>query len=89
MTDVNMTVEQGFYQRCAELLGCDKHVYRKFPYYKRTRWNNRGAGNGRYEGFGLIRLFGSKVHMALHSPVRLNRWFNSQDEALLFLANLS
>jgi hypothetical protein len=81
------TVERTFYQGCAELLGAE-HQYRRFPYAKRTRWNNRTAGNGRFPGFGVIRLFGDRVHMQLRAPHALNRVFASRDEALAFLAGL-
>lgn len=77
-----------FYARCAELLGAE-HTFKAFPYRRRTRWNNRTAGNGRFEGFGLIRLFGDSVHMALHHPESINRFFVTQQDALTFLEQLS
>lgn len=83
-----MTVE-GFYLRCSELLGCTEHTYKEFPFRKRTRWNNRTAGNGRYPGIGLIRVFGPKVHISLRTPVQTNRWFGSMDEALAWLAMIT
>jgi hypothetical protein len=80
--------QQGlFYNKVAELLGCTEHAYKKFPYRKRTRWNARVLGNGRYPGFGLVRIFGSKVHISLYKPVRVNRWFDSMELALVFLGN--
>lgn len=82
-------VEQGFYNRCAELLGCAEHTYKKFPYTKRTRWNNRTPGNGRYPGFGIIRMFGTNcVHVSLTAPVKVNRTFSSTDAVLTFLESL-
>jgi hypothetical protein len=87
MNEVKRTVEQGFYQDCAALLGAT-HQYKPFPYERRTRWNNRGAGNGRMRGFGLIRLHGESVHMQLRAPERVNRWFSTRDAALSFLAGL-
>jgi len=82
------TVEQGFYQACAALLGAE-HDYRAFPYRRPTRWNNRTPGNGRFPGFGLIRLFGEKVHMQLRAPAPVNRWFEGKDAALAHLAALT
>lgn len=79
--------EQIFYRQCAELLGA-AHAYRPFPYAKRTRWNNRAPGNGRFPGFGLIRVFGERVHMQLRRPAPINRRFASKAEALNFLAQL-
>jgi len=81
------TVEQGFYQACASLLGAH-HDYRPYPYRRRTRWNNRAAGNGRFPGFGIIRLFGEKVHMQLRAPQPVNRWFGRREDALAYLAGI-
>lgn len=51
-----------FYERCAEILGvnyeCTPH-----PYSKRTRWNNRAPGSGRYPGIGIIRKFGKSIQV--------------------------
>jgi hypothetical protein len=88
MNDEKHAVEEGFYQRCAELLGVP-YTYRPFPYRRRTRWNNRSAGNGRFEGRGLIRLFGQTVHVALNAPVRVTRSFKSHEETFAFLASLT
>lgn len=75
------TVE-GFYHECAKLLNCAEHVYREFPYRKRTRWNNRGSGNGRFPGNGIIRIYAlNNIHVMLRNPM-LNRRFNSPEEAL-------
>ena len=67
MNDESMGVEQSFYLAVAEKLQCDGHIYRQFPFRRRTRWNNRTAGNGRYPGHGLVRYFGPS-----HIDVRLN-----------------
>ena len=87
MKSKNWTVEQGFYQQCAERLGAHHH-YRPFPYSRRTRWNAREPGNGRFPGFGLIRLSGDTVHMQLRAPAGVNRWFATREAALDFLAAL-
>jgi hypothetical protein len=88
MKEEKIKAEEPFYRRCAELLGCT-HEYRPFPWRKRTRWNNRAAGNGRYEGYGLIRMFGpTTIHVSLHSPIRVNRWFSSPEAVYSFLENL-
>ena len=44
-----------FYKTCGEILGIE-HKY-KVPFARKTRWNDRSPGNGRYEGFGIIRRF--------------------------------
>jgi hypothetical protein len=86
MEKTEMTgVEQGFYQKCAELLGVPD-TYSPRPYTRVTRWNNRVAGNGRFEGFGLIRMFGGRhVHVSLTHPVRVNTWFTSPEAAVEWL----
>ena len=81
-----MTDEE-FYIRCAELLDT-AHLGVKFPYYKRTRWNNRIAGRGRFEGRGIIRCFGNQVHIALTSPIITSKICKSKGEALEFLETL-
>lgn len=80
---------EGFYAKCAELLGATHH-YRRFPFRKRTRWNNRTPGNGRFEGFGLIRMFGlNSIHVALRAPVVVNRWFTSPEAVYAFLESIN
>lgn len=64
----DITTEEGFYLTIGELLNCETN-YQPFPYYKKTRWNNRVAGNGRYEGHGIVRRFGSdNIHVQLRVP---------------------
>lgn len=88
MRQDKLAVEEGFYRRCAELLGC-AHPYRPFPYDRRTRWNNRAPGNGRFPGRGVVRLFGpGLIHVALTAPAKVNRTFASPDAALGFLEAL-
>lgn len=84
MKEEKIEAEGRFYRRCAELLGVPDS-YHPYPYSRRTRWNNRTAGNGRFVGYGIIRLFGSTVHMSLRTPIVVNTWFKSTDEALSFL----
>jgi hypothetical protein len=88
MKEEKIAVEQRFYQSCADILGA-AYSYNPFPYPKRTRWNNRSAGNGRFPGFGLVRMFGSAVHVQLRAPLAVNRRFPDPDSALAFLTNLS
>lgn len=80
--------DEAFYTRCAELLGVE-HEHRPFRYGKRTRWNNRTPGCGRFPGRGLIRSFGSHVHMALYRPKPINRLFDSREAALRCLEELT
>ena len=77
-----------FYNKCAELLGTE-YDCKPFPWYKRTRWNNRAPGSGRYPGFGIIRKFGSQIHVALQRPVQHHGIYNSENEVLQFLQDLN
>jgi hypothetical protein len=86
MNENEMTVEERFYQDCAKLLRVE-HVYAKFPYSKRTRWNNRTAGNGRYAGRGSVRLFGENaIQIMLHTP-KCVKTCKSMQEALDVIKN--
>ena len=77
---------EGFYQKCAELLSAE-HAYQKFPYRKRTRWNNRSAGNGRFAGHGLIRAYSENlIHVHLHHP-KINGTYKSMQDALAAIEN--
>lgn len=91
-------LEEDFYGECAEILGTE-HQYRDgvprpkidrdgkiyTPTSRGTRWGGREPGNGRFPGFGLIRLFGNTVQIQLTEPKRLSGIFNSKQEALSFL----
>lgn len=80
--------DREFYEECASLLNCEHHG-EPFKYHKRTRWNNRIAGQGRFIGCGIIRCFGSDVHMALVAPVTVTKRFPNKDAALEYLRELS
>lgn len=80
-----MTNEE-FYAECAAVLNTT-YECEAFPWYKRTRWNNRNPGSGRFPEFGLIRCFGSTVHIALHHPEEVIKVCNNKEEALDFLRN--
>lgn len=75
-----------FYIECERILGVP-HEGAPFPYYKRTRWNNRTAGQGRYPGRGIVRVFGSQVHIALTDPM-VTVICSSKADALNTLNNL-
>lgn len=80
-----MEIEE-FYEHCGRLLGVG-HEGQPFPYYKRTRWNNRKPGQGRFPGRGIIRVFGSQVHIALTNPA-LHKICDSKEECLNVLKSL-
>ena len=81
-----MTEVELFYQDVSDLLGIPNN-YEYNPYTVggkyRTRWNNRAPGNGRFEGYGLIRFFGAScIHVAINKPVYLSGTFSSKAEVL-------
>lgn len=86
---------EGFYARCAELLGTT-HQYTDgngpdvrtgmVRTTRKTRWNGRHPGNGRFPGSGIIRVYGSRVMMSLYHPVAVTKWFEGTDDALAYLA---
>jgi len=77
-----------FYNRCAELLECDYHPGAPFAFSKRTRWNNRTAGQGRFVGRGVIRRYSETlIHIQLRNPI-LNCVCHSEEEVIDILKNL-
>lgn len=72
-----------FYRKCAELLNT---VYDckpwPWPGVKKTRWNNRHPGSGRFKDIGLIRCYGEVVHINIYSPVSYSGVFDSKTAAL-------
>lgn len=79
-----LAVEERFYQKCAELLGVE-HTY-TVPFSYKTRWNQRQAGNGRFPGRGLIRMYQTDlIHVVLNNPVVVSRRFTSEQDVLDFL----
>jgi hypothetical protein len=82
-----MTDEQ-FYRECAAILGAE-HVFRARRFAGRSRWNNRDPGNGRFPGYGTIRMFApDQIHIALRTPEPLSRRCHSVQEALALLKEL-
>lgn len=78
--------DQAFYDKCAALLGTT-HEYHD-P-VRRTRWNNRRLGNGRFPGRGVIRPYGPHcIHVMLSNPVVM-RTFASVDALFEFLETLT
>lgn len=78
---------EDFYYNCADILGVE-YDCEPFTHYKRTRWNNRKPGSGRYPGYGIIRKFGSQIHVALSKPIQHHGIYNSEEEVYTFLRNL-
>jgi hypothetical protein len=81
MNEEKFKAEESFYQAVADTLGT-RYNYLPFHFHKRTRWNNRGAGNGRFPGFGLVRRFSAnQIHVQLHIPA-ISGLFASEEAAL-------
>lgn len=79
-------MDKDFYDRCAELMGTT-HEYNT-PVARRTRWNTRRLGNGRFPGRGVIRPYNPKcIHVMLTNP-KMTRTFTSVDALFEFLATL-
>jgi len=73
--------KKAFYNKCSEILGIP-HEYHD-PVSRRTRWNTRFAGNGKFPGYGLIQCFGSCVRII--SREHGTKMFYSYDEVYDFL----
>ena len=83
MLNEKQEAEKNFYTEVARLLNCEQHVYSPWIYEKRTRWNHRNPGNGRYPGHGVVRRYSpTMIHVFLQSP-RLNGTFSTDAAALL------
>jgi hypothetical protein len=83
MNEEKIVQQRRLYQGVAELLGVPD-TYMPFPHRRRTRWTTRlyEFCNGRFEGFGIVRMFGPKcIHVALNVP-KVSGTFNSVDAAL-------
>jgi hypothetical protein len=72
-----------FYAKCAEILNIENEY--NIPVPRRTRWNNRNIGNGRYPGFGLVQCFGNTTRVISKNGTRI---FNTYDEVYLYLSQL-
>lgn len=80
---MNLEEKEAFYDRVAEALGME-HEFRT-PNRRRTRWNNRKLGNGRFPGFGLVRVHGSMIQVISRygSPS-----FSNPEDAIAWLRDL-
>jgi hypothetical protein len=73
--------EAEFYHQIAQILDCSD-TYREFQFSKKTRWNNRDPGNGRFLNHGMVRRFSATlIHVYLHAP-RLIGVYNTDCSAL-------
>ena len=63
-----------FYERVSAILGIPHEYHDPL---RRTRWNNRALGNGRYSGFGLVQCFGSSVRVVSKKGTRVFKDYES------------
>lgn len=75
-------MNKDFYDRCAAILGIP-HEYNEPTNFKRSRWNNRQPGNGRFPGFGTIQCFGSGVRIMQKG--KGTRIFNDYETVFTYL----
>lgn len=69
-----------FYDKCSRILNID-HDYHD-PVRRRTRWNTRNLGNGRYPGFGLVQCFGVSVRVVSKQGTKM---FSTYEEVYDYL----
>lgn len=70
-----------FYTKCGEILGCGHDFHT--PFRKKTRWNVRVLGNGRYPGYGVIRWFSpTMIHAMINRKVKT---FVTEEDVYQFL----
>lgn len=70
-----------FYDAVAEVLGTTHQHFTPVGNRKK-RWGPREPGNGRFPGFGLVRVFSNcLIHVSLTHP-QLNGIYKSMAEAL-------
>jgi hypothetical protein len=72
--------KQAFYAKCAEILNIP-HVFH-VPVRRKTRWNTRFLGNGRYPGFGLVQCYGCVVRVVSKQGTKV---FNDYDAVYDYL----
>ena len=74
---------KAFYEACSQILRIP-HEY-SVPVKRRTRWNTRLLGNGRFPGFGLVRCYGDLVIIVARTGTVQ---FSTHQKALDYLKSL-
>jgi hypothetical protein len=72
--------KKAFYELCSTILNIP-HEWND-PVPRRTRWNTRLIGNGRFPGFGLIRPYGRQIMVTSKQGTKM---FSSCDQVYEFL----
>ena len=74
-----------FYDNCAYILNIDHEFHDPVP--RRTRWNTRFLGNGRYSGFGLVQCFGSSVRVVSKHGTKMFKTYEETYDYLKILVD--
>ena len=74
-----------FWVLCDSIMGME--TQKPTGIRRRTRWNNRDPGSGRYPGFGLIRHYSSEL-IHISSKDYGNKLFKSEEDAVAFLKSI-
>lgn len=73
-----------FYRKVSEIL--DSETTYHVPYARRTRWNARRLGNGRFKGFGLVQCFGDENVRVVSK--KGTKYFKSYSDVYVYLNGL-
>jgi hypothetical protein len=76
--------KKAFLARCGEILGIE-HEWND-PVPRRTRWNARLIGNGRFPGFGLIRCYGYQIMVTTRAGTKM---FTTTDAVYEYLETVN
>lgn len=82
---MNNETKKEFYERCGEILGIT-HDWQE-PVPRRTRWNTRNLGNGRFPGFGLVQSFGAKSFRVMSR--KGTKMFDAPEKVFEYLKKVS
>lgn len=69
-----------FYDTVSSILNIEHDFHDPVP--RRTRWNTRFLGNGRFPGFGLVQCYGHVVRVVSKNGTKV---FHSYDEVYNYL----
>lgn len=75
--------KEEFYIRCSEILNIEHEFHA--PVKRRTRWNARFLGNGRFATFGLVQCFGSSVRVMSKHGTKI---FKTYEEVYEYLKKI-
>lgn len=74
------------YEQIGQMLGTGHETLIRGPYFRRTRWNNREAGNGRYPGHGLVRYYAEDHIVITFRSGDISGRYHTPEQALAAIA---